>query len=140
MSGPGAQHRPAGPDASRLPGERPPERPGSIHGGEARRAAPKGEPEGLRALAARLDAIGLRARVERWPGFTAEDARIIGAAARELATFEDALAEGMREAFAIGREHREREALLNRLNEEIAIATSRLAREAWGARRRGPDG
>ncbi len=140
MSGAEERQPTEGPDAFKLSEARIPGGPSSTHEGEGRLAGPDGEPRGLGALAARLEAVGLRASAERWPGFTAQDARIIDAAARELATFEEALAQGMREAFTIGREHREREALLNRLNEEIAIATSRLAREAWGARRREPDG
>lgn len=139
MNGAEAENPTAGRDPSRLPEERPWGELGAREA-EEQLEAPEPEAEGLPALAARLAAIGFRARSEGWPGFTGEDARVLEAAARELATFEDALAKGMREAFAIGREHREREALLNRLNEEIAIATSRLAREAWGARQRGPDG
>ena len=87
MSGAGERQPTEGPDPSELSEARHPGKPRSTHGAEGRLAKQDAEPRGLRALAARLEAVGLRGSAERWPGFTAEDARIIDAAARELATF-----------------------------------------------------
>ena len=84
------------------------------------------------ALSRRLRSIARRAAAEAWPGWTAEDTRAIDTAARELSTFGPALAHGMREAFAIGREYGHREDVLDRLNQEIFNATNRLGRAAWG--------
>ena len=86
------------------------------------------------ALSQRLRSIALRAVSEDWPGWTAQDTDALGAAARELSSFGPALAQGMREAFAIGREYGQKEDVLDRLNQEILDATDRLAREAWGGR------
>lgn len=93
-------------------------------------AAP--EPADLEELAARLDSIVARASRQGWRGWTEEDARAVAAAAREIRALRQALAEGMREAFAIGREHGRGEELLDRLNREIEELSSRLARQAWG--------
>jgi hypothetical protein len=72
--------------------------------------------------------------MDSWPGWTDDDTLAVMAAAREIETLDEALAHGMRVAFALGRTYGKREVVLNRLEGEIAQASSRLAQEAWGPR------
>lgn len=68
-----------------------------------------------------------------WPGWTDDDTRAVMAAAREIETFDEALAQGMRVAFALGRTQGKREVVLKQLDREIAEASRRIAQEAWGS-------
>lgn len=90
-----------------------------------------GSSERFEDLAARLRAIIRRASAEQWPGWTEEDAHAITAAVREIEAVPEALEQGMREAFAIGREYGHGEDVLAALNREIREASARLARQAW---------
>jgi hypothetical protein len=90
------------------------------------------EPNGFELLAARLDAIAERAVSEHWPHWSEEDTRAVLAAAREVEGIRAVLAEGMRQAFEIGREYGHGEELLDRLNWEIDELSDRMARRAWG--------
>jgi hypothetical protein len=56
------------------------------------------------------------------------------AAQGEIETFDEALVEGMRVAFALGRMRGKREVVQNHVDREIAEASRRLAQEAWGPR------
>lgn len=87
----------------------------------------------LARLAERLRSIGRKAEARRWPGWTDEDRRVLEAAAQEIASVEESLRVGMREAFEIGRQYGKGEDVLARLDEEIAEATDQLARVAWGS-------
>jgi hypothetical protein len=83
-------------------------------------------------LAKRLDTLRLRAALEEWPGWTAEDAATAAEAAREIRAIPQALAHGMQEAFVAGREYGHREERLDELNREISLLASLLAQRAWG--------
>lgn len=91
--------------------------------------------DGFAVLAAHLDSIAERADSDHWRGWTEEDTRAVLVAAREIEGIRAAVAEGMRQAFDIGREYGHREELLERLNWEIEELSGRMARQAWG---RGP--
>lgn len=101
---------------------RPDEHAGNELTGEALR--------GLEELAERLEALAARGPLGRRMGLA--DARIAAAAARHLRAIPKALAAGMEEAFAVGREYGHREVqLADHVLEATALATT-LARRAWG--------
>lgn len=102
--------------------------------------APPADGDSFTLLAECLRSIGARAVAERWAGWTDQDTDTIVAAAAEIEGIRAALAEGMRQAFDIGREYGHREELLDRVNAEIGEVSSRLARQAWGRVRGGPRG
>jgi hypothetical protein len=97
------------------------------------------EPDPFRVLSEKLRSIAARAARERWSGWTEDDDRAVAAAAAEIEGIVPALADGMRQAFDIGREYGHREELLERLNAEIGEISGRLARQAWGRDSRGTD-
>lgn len=90
----------------------------------------QGDP--FQVLSNKLRSIAARAARERWAGWTEADAQALAAAAAEIEEIGTALADGMRQAFDIGREYGHREELLERLNAEIGEISGRLARQAWG--------
>jgi len=83
-------------------------------------------------LAGRLDALRIRAAVEEWPRWTAEDTSAALEAAREIRAIPQALGEGMKTAFLAGREYGHREERLDEVNTEISVLSSLLAQQAWG--------
>jgi len=97
-----------------------------------------GEPasEGFEELAARLEALAARAAAGACASWSETDTRALEAAAGEIRAIPHALARGMKEAFALGREYGHGEEALDELDREIAELSSNLARQAWG--RRGP--
>jgi hypothetical protein len=90
--------------------------------------------DGFEALAGRLEALAARAVAHAWAGWSETDARDVEAAASEIRAIPKALAQGMKEAFTIGREYGHREEALDDLNREIATLSNGLARQAWGRR------
>ena len=101
--------------------------------GGAEEEAPDGSLD-FKVLSAHLHSILSRATMESWPGWTDDDTCAVMAAQGEIETFDEALAEGMRVAFALGRMRGKREVVQNHLDREIAEVSRRLAQEAWGPR------
>jgi len=93
--------------------------------------------DGFEALAAKLEALASRAAAHAWSGWSETDTRDVEAAASEIRAIPKALAQGMKDAFTIGREYGHREEALDDLNREIAALSNGLARRAWGGRERG---
>ncbi|HSH76204.1 MAG TPA: hypothetical protein VLA09_11015 [Longimicrobiales bacterium] len=98
---------------------------------------PRRASDGFERLAARLDSIAARAASERWPDWTDADAQVTTYAAREIRAIPEALAVGMREAFAVGREYGHREERLEEVQREADALSSFLAQQAWGGGRVG---
>jgi flagellar biosynthesis/type III secretory pathway protein FliH len=83
-------------------------------------------------LATKLDRLRQRAASEEWSTWTDEDTATATAAAQEIRAIPEALAQGMKEAFAAGREYGHREGRLDELDEEIRLLSSLVAQQAWG--------